>query len=75
MRKFLYIFGAFVVFNVAMFGINTYREWCGPKPVAVVVAEQSAVSAPVSVGQKTNQQTYRVAFRVSPAVQSSVKPQ
>lgn len=70
MKTFIRVFGALVAFNIVMFVINT---WCAPK--YAVVQTESAVSVPVSAEQKTNQKTYRVAFRVSPVVQSSVKPQ
>lgn len=75
MKKILYTLGVLVLFDVALYTVNKYQEWSGPKPVAIAVSEKTAVSAPVSAEQKTTQKTYRVSFRVSPVVQSSAKPQ
>lgn len=74
MKKFLVFLGVLVLADIALFTVNKYQEWSGPKPVAIVVSEQSAVSAPVSAEQNT-QKTYRVTFRVAPVVQSSAKIQ
>lgn len=70
MKKVCGFIGALVVFDIALFGINQFREWRDIKPAAASVSE-SAVSAPVRAEQKT----YRVTFRVAPEVQSQAKNQ
>jgi hypothetical protein len=69
MKKVGYLIGAIVLFDIALFGVNSFNEWRGHKTVAVS-SNKSAVSAP-----RAEQKTYRVSFRVSPVVQSTAKSQ
>lgn len=70
MKRLIYLIGAVVVFDIALFGVNQVNEWRGTKLAAASLSE-SAVSAPVRAEQKT----YRVTFRVAPVVQSQAKNQ
>lgn len=63
MKRFVYLLGALVVFDIALFTVNKFNEWRGTKPAATSVAK-SAVLAPVRAEQKTIQVNGRVAVSV-----------